>query len=163
MKTSRKNSLRTAVIAFALICFGITFANAQQRGERKQKERPTYAKLIEEMDANKDGKLAKDELKGRLKENFSKVDANEDGFITEEEFKSTPKMTTGSREQKERPTYAKLIEEMDANKDGKLAKDELKGRLKENFAKVDTNEDGFISEAEFKNAPKRERRGKRSN
>ena len=63
----------------------------------------------------------------------------------------------------ERPTYAKLLAEMDQNKDGKLSKDEVKGRLKNDFTKVDTNSDGFISEAEFKNAPKPERKGPRQN
>ena len=47
---------------------------------------------------------------------------------------------------------------MDKNEDGKLSKDEIKGPLKEDFSKVDTDEDGFITEEEFKNAPKPERK-----
>ena len=91
MKTNKKLNFRTAVIAFAFICFGITFSNAQQRGERQQKERPTYAKILEEMDENEDGKLAKTEVKGPLKDMFAKIDTDEDGFISEEEFKNAPK------------------------------------------------------------------------
>jgi Ca2+-binding EF-hand superfamily protein len=43
------------------------------------------------MDKNKDGKLSKAEIKGPLKNDFSKVDLNEDGYINEEEFKKAPK------------------------------------------------------------------------
>lgn len=62
--------------------------------------------------------------------------------------------------EQERPSYAKILEEMDANKDGKLAKDEVKGRLLKDFDTLDTDKDGFISEAEFENASKRKRPGK---
>ncbi|WFO16446.1 hypothetical protein M601_001100 [Cellulophaga baltica 4] len=46
---------------------------------------------------------------------------------------------------------------MDKNEDGKLSKDEIKGPLKDNFDAVDTDEDGFITEEEMKNAPRPER------
>ena len=49
---------------------------------------------------------------------------------------------------------------MDKNEDGKLSLDEIKGPLKEDFSKVDTDEDGFITEDEFKKAPKAERKEK---
>lgn len=45
---------------------------------------------------------------------------------------------------------------MDANKDNKLSKEEIKGPLKDDFAKVDTNKDGFITKEELKKAPKPE-------
>ena len=38
------------------------------------------------MDANNDGKLSKTEVKGPLKEDFSKIDTNNDGFISKEEI-----------------------------------------------------------------------------
>ena len=67
------------------------FTYAQSEGNRERKEPPTFSELLKEMDKNEDGKLSKVELKGPLKENFSKVDLDEDGFITEEEFKKAPK------------------------------------------------------------------------
>ena len=57
-------------------------------------------------------------------------------------------------EKKQPPTFAQLLEEMDKNEDGKLSKAEIKGPLKKDFAKVDLDEDGFITAAEFKKAPK---------
>lgn len=86
-----KNKIKIAVVVFGmtLLLSTSSFAQGQRGGE--QRERPTFAKLIKEMDANEDGKLAKDELKGPLKENFAKVDTDEDGFITKEEFEKAPK------------------------------------------------------------------------
>ncbi|MBV6500185.1 MAG: hypothetical protein CJBNEKGG_02655 [Prosthecobacter sp.] len=40
---------------------------------------------FELMDADKDGRLSREELPGRLRENFARVDGNGDGFISREE------------------------------------------------------------------------------
>ena len=45
---------------------------------------------------------------------------------------------------------------MDANKEGKLSTTEIKAPLNEDFAKVDTNKDGFITKEELNKAPKPE-------
>lgn len=63
----------------------------------------------------------------------------------------------GQRGNRERPQFADLLTRMDANKDGKIELAETEGRMKENFTKIDTNQDGFISEEEFKNAPRPQR------
>lgn len=65
---------------------------------------------------------------------------------------------TETRQRGERPDAAQMLAEMDANKDGKLSKEEVKGPLQEQFSKIDTNDDDFISKEELENAPKPERR-----
>ena len=68
---------------------------------------------------------------------------------------------SGERKGKrERPKFDDLLSKMDVNKDGKLALTEVDDRLKERFPQIDTNQDGFLTEEEFKNAPKPQR-GKR--
>ena len=84
-------NLKTAFIAIVFSLGVIGISNAQRQGNGERKELPTYAQLLKQMDANKDGKLEKSEIKGPLKDDFDKVDANEDGFISEEEFKKAPK------------------------------------------------------------------------
>ena len=60
-----------------------------QRGEKGQ--RPNPAEMFIQMDANKDGRLSKTEVKGPLQKDFSKIDTNGDGFITKEELEKAPK------------------------------------------------------------------------
>lgn len=54
----------------------------------------------------------------------------------------------------QRRTPAQMIAQMDANKDGRLALAETKGRLRENFSTIDTDNNGFISLQELKAAPR---------
>ena len=52
---------------------------------------------------------------------------------------------SGNRQdRKEPPTFKQLLKQMDKDEDGKLSKEEIKGPLKNDFAKIDTDEDGFI-------------------
>jgi Ca2+-binding EF-hand superfamily protein len=57
-------------------------------------------------------------------------------------------------DKKKPPTFKQLLKEMDKNEDGKLSKNEVQGPLKNDFSKIDTDEDGFITEKELEKAPK---------
>ena len=59
----------------------------------------------------------------------------------------------------ERPNPEEMFAKMDTNSDGKLAKEEIQGKLKERFEEIDSNNDGYISKEELKNAPKPQRQG----
>jgi len=85
----KRITLKTGLLFALLVAFGTVAVNAQSKGERR--EPPTYAKLLEEMDADEDGQLSKEEVKGPLKDNFSEINTNEDGFISKEEFDEAPK------------------------------------------------------------------------
>ena len=94
----KNNTFKTVVLVFGMtLCASISFAQSQNRKERK--EPPTFEELIKKMDANEDGKLSKDEIKGPLKNDFAKVDTDEDGYITEEEFAEAPKPKRGPKRQ----------------------------------------------------------------
>lgn len=66
---------------------------------------------------------------------------------------------TSQRQRGGQPNLEQLLEEMDSNKDSKLSKSEVKGPLANDFSKIDTDDDGFLSEEELENAPKPERQG----
>jgi len=86
----KSNTFKTVVFVFTLtVCMTSTsFAQSQ---DRQQRTPPTFSEMLEQMDANEDGKLAEDEVKGPLKEEFSTIDTDEDGYISEEEMENAPK------------------------------------------------------------------------
>ena len=140
-------------------------ANAQSSDENKSKqEPPSTEELLKMMDSNKDGKLSSKEVKGPLKDDFTKIDTNKDGFLTKEELEKAPKPNgKGDKKQessqdnseKKEPSTEELIKMMDSNKDGKLSKEEVKGPLEKDFTKVDTNKDGFLTKAELDKVAKK--------
>jgi len=91
------NRFKTAVLVFGITVFTSYSCFGQSQNREGRKKPPTFEQLLEKMDANEDGKLSKDEVKGRLKDNFAKVDADEDGFITEEELENAPRPERGSK------------------------------------------------------------------
>lgn len=50
--------------------------------------KPHRERFFEKQDANKDGKISKDEAIAGAVERFEKLDANKDGFVTKEEAKA---------------------------------------------------------------------------
>jgi Ca2+-binding EF-hand superfamily protein len=143
-------ALNKTILVLAVLAFGVTHA---QPPKGHLKNRPNFDQLLEKMDANKDQMLSAKEVKGPLKEHFKKVDKNKNGFITAEEFENAPKSKGKGKDRGERPSFAQLLERMDANKDKMLSAIEVKGPLKEHFKKVDTDGNGFIDAKEFENAP----------
>lgn len=55
---------------------------------------------------------------------------------------------------RKKPTTEEVFKQMDSNKDNKLSKDEVKGPIKNDFATIDTNNDGYITNKELDIAPK---------
>jgi Ca2+-binding EF-hand superfamily protein len=121
--------------------------------------------LFTKLDANKDGFVTADEVPEANKALFDRLlrnaDKNSDSKLSKEEFQAGLKPAEGPRPPlggAERPGFPgtrpdprELFNRMDANKDGKLTKDELaqRERLPENFALLDANSDGSISQDEF--------------
>lgn len=86
--------IKTKVIFKGLTLLAFTFFGTQAIAQKEGGERPkppTYAQLLEEMDSNKDGKLAKSEVKGPLSKDFGTIDSNKDGFISKKEFDKAPR------------------------------------------------------------------------
>lgn len=91
-----KRTIKLGVLVMALGLFASCKMNAQNNNSRQQrKEPPSVEELFKEMDANEDGKLSKEEVKGPLKKDFAKIDADEDGFLSKEEIENAPKPERG--------------------------------------------------------------------
>ena len=87
----KRSTLKVAVLVITMALFMSNNVFGQQGNNKDRKKPPTFEQLLKDMDANEDGKLSKDEVKGPLKDEFATIDTDEDGFIIEEEFKKAPK------------------------------------------------------------------------
>jgi Ca2+-binding EF-hand superfamily protein len=129
-----------------------TFAAQQNQNaatQRAHKQQMTFAQL----DANADGVLSKDEVRGRLLANFDKHDSEGNGTLSADEFNADVKMgkhdKQGNRGHKEDPEHHPTFAQLDINNDDLLAKDEVRGRLLTHFDKVDSDASGTLSSDEF--------------
>ncbi len=68
---------------------------SKQSQERNGGGKKDAASMLKQMDANGDGALSKEEVKGPIAENFSTIDTNSDGKITLEELKNAPRPKGG--------------------------------------------------------------------
>jgi len=127
------------------------------------------------LDANKDGKVSKEELeKGvallqqrrrpsdvvfvlvemsdcdecsaeelqRAYEFLHKLDKNNDGKLDAKEIEA-------GRTQIVKDRVDAILKRLDADKDGKISKDEARGAVKEHFDELDANKDGYVDRDEL--------------
>lgn len=98
-------------------------------------------------DANKDGKLSKDEVPERMQGIFARADADKDGFITREEL---TKATAGQERRGEGgPPMDMLFRAIDKNQDGVLSKEEIAGAAAA-LQTLDKNGDGQLTQDEVR-------------
>lgn len=114
------------------------------------------AKMFDQADANKDGKVSKDEFAAMRDGFFAKLDADKDGVVTRAELRQTAK---ARRDERRGRRFGRL----DGDKDGKVTEADFMNRAKARFAKLDANKDGVLTQEELREARKArgERRWKR--
>lgn len=141
--------------------------------------------FFKQQDKNADGKLNKEEVGERIRENFDRIDGNGDGELDDVEIRQMverfsraapggprpdgrpdrdmqrrPQMSAEGREAMLRESEDRF-KAADKNGDGKLSKDESPERLQANFGEIDRNGDGALGLDETRDAMRRmaERRG----
>lgn len=123
-------------------------------------------------DANKDGKLSKEELPERLQSMMARGDKNEDGSLDKEEIMAIARERAaqggggggfggpGGGEGRGGEFMAQMFERADANKDGKLSGEEIPPFMRERLESIDTNKDGSLDKAELEAGMGRMREGR---
>jgi Ca2+-binding EF-hand superfamily protein len=129
------------LITVALLMGNATYSSADTQNYKTMR--------FTQIDKNGDGVLTKEEVRGRLLTNFDILDMDGNGSLSAAEF------TMHKGKHGNRPTFA----QMDKNSDGVLSKDEVGRRLLAKFDKVDSDNNGTLSEAELQMAHKN-RQGK---
>jgi len=112
--------------------------------------------MMQQLDANKDGTLTKEEIPEPRRPMLMRADSNGDGMITLKELKALP-MGPGGRGRgagmgMALPDPGALVQRFDADDDGKLSRDELPEQQRGRMMKADTDGDGFLSVKELKAA-----------
>jgi len=120
---------------------------------------PGIDELLKRFDANKDGKLTKDELPEQAAERIMRADVDGDGAVTKKELEEVRKRFTGGQrgggEGRGMPNPEQLFKRLDADGDGKLSKKELPERFGQRIMQADANKDGIVTKEEFAEVAKR--------
>jgi len=141
-------NMRMTLVAAALTGLalgGAAFAKADKpRGQHI---------TFEQLDTDNDGQVTDAEMKAQGAARFAKVDTDADGFLSASELEAA-----GKDREKKRAT--RMMERLDADKDGKLSLDEMgkRGRKGDMFAKFDADKSGGLSKEEFDAAHKEMRK-----
>lgn len=117
--------------------------------------------LMMALDADKDGTISATEIENASKA-LAKLDKDGDGALSAEELRPDfaamakdgvfPGGQPGAGAAMGKEMMARMFEQRDADKDGKLSGDEIPERMRENVSRVDENGDGAIDKAEMEKA-----------
>jgi Ca2+-binding EF-hand superfamily protein len=124
--------------------------------------------ILERMDKNKDGKISRDEVQGRIKDNFDRIDTNKDGFLDRDELLRMARAILANPAGQPKgpgpggfgpPSPRDEFDALDKNADGRLTREELKGtRYYDLFDQIDKNKDGKIDPKEWEEFHKTEKK-----
>ncbi len=134
--TSGKTAAAVLILAATLLS-----ASAQAGGRG--------AEYFKETDTNNDGALTKDEMAASRMQRLGGADADKDGFISAAELTEHHAAMMRARQDKHFTGFAGRF---DANKDGKVALDEIKSFDPPFFKNADANGDGKLTPDEMKAA-----------
>lgn len=104
--------------------------------------------FLDTYDANKDGKVSKQEFAAKRAEDLKGIDLNENGAVSEQEYITEytfrlDKDLAERRARQIRQAYVRFAV-LDTNKDGVLSADEFNASGDRMFSRLDTTQDGFV-------------------
>ncbi|WP_300029058.1 calcium-binding protein [uncultured Roseobacter sp.] len=129
-----------AIILAGAVSVTTGVAMARDGGDREAAD-------FETLDTDGDGQITRAEADALRIAHMSEADTDGDGFLSQAEIEAR-----GAERMRDRS--ARMIERLDADKDGKLSMEELTSseRADRRFERADKNGDGVVSKEEFEEA-----------
>ncbi|MDX2157532.1 MAG: hypothetical protein SFW09_13595 [Hyphomicrobiaceae bacterium] len=96
--------------------------------------------------------LTKDEFDARMRERFGRLDRNSDGTVDTAEIEGMINERMSARHARHHDMAGmgdRKLRRFDGNRDGKVAKDEMRAEVARRFAELDLNSDGKIDDADL--------------
>ena len=143
--TNSKNILSAITLAALVAASFGTIAKAEVGSQDRMMGQMF---VFEDMDANNDGKLTQDEIAAYRAAKIAEMDTDKDGNLSEAELIAAQQKRKADRESRQ---AKRMIERMDANKDGILSLEEMTptaDRGVKMFKRIDADGDGVITKAE---------------
>lgn len=112
-------------------------ARVQARAQRQQQR-------FDELDANHDGVVSKDEFIAAASARFQQFDSQGSGKVTAAQIVASPQA-----QQRAERAAMRVLKHLDANRDGAVSQDEYAAVAQKRFARLDRNGDGFIDAGEL--------------
>jgi len=103
-------------------------------------------RIMEELDTNGDGQIAKSEIEAKRASAFAEADANGDGALSQAEFTA---FTEAKRAERRAKREAEMFARLDTDGDGMVTAAEFNTREMKMFDRVDANGDGVVTQDEM--------------
>jgi Ca2+-binding EF-hand superfamily protein len=100
-------------------------------------------------DSNGDGAIDRAEFDAQRANHFKSTDSDGDGFVTEAELKAFFEAKRAQMEAHRGDKAAKMMERLDANKDGKITEAEWPKEGRMSFKNADADSDGAVTAEEL--------------
>jgi Ca2+-binding EF-hand superfamily protein len=133
--------------------FAATASSQDRQRPNQPGRRPDPARLLEQFDKNGDGLLSRNEMPERMKERFDQMDADKDGKLSKDELsRAAPRggrqPAPGNSGPGGGSPQEVLFRLLDDNRDGKLSADELANPARI-IEKLDADKNGSLDEKEL--------------
>ena len=113
--------------------------------------RPQRGDMVKKMDKDGDGRLARTELPSseRAQQRFEAMDADKDGYVTQAEAQAARQNRRADR----KAEMEQRFKDADINGDGQFSLDEVQAkmpRLAERFNELDADKNGYLTREEMR-------------
>lgn len=150
--------LAVAAVLSGTILAAVVHAESHEAAEGAVKSGMDRGGYMAAIDTDSDGQISAAEAASAREQAFTKIDADGDGKISQEEFTANQHKQMQRRQEAMRKRMeehrqnraARMFDVQDSNDDGVISSEEFLSRGEKRFARVDRNEDGFISRDEIK-------------